>query len=149
MTAERPRRETGRATGDFGKVYSGGEFDLLDVDAEDFLAAVDVGKGDGDLAVETTGTQQRGVEHVRAVGGGDDDDAFLGVEAVHLDEQLVERLLALVVTTAHAVAAMASDGVDFIDENQAGRVFAALLEHVADAGRTDTDEHFDEVRAGD
>ena len=52
-------------------------------------------------------------------------------------------------TAAHAVAAMASDGVDFIDENEARRVFAALFEHVADARCADTDEHFDEVRAGD
>ena len=132
-----------------GEIDAGGELDLLDVDAEDFLAALHVGQVDGDLAVEAAGAQQRGVEHVRPVGGGDDDDALLGVEAVHLDEQLVERLLALVVTAAHAVAAVAADGVDFIDEDQAGRVFLALLEHVAHAGGADADEHFDEVRTGD
>jgi hypothetical protein len=131
------------------EIHAGGQFDLLDVDAEDFLAAVHIGQADGDLAVETTRAEQRGVEHVRAVGGGDDDDALLGVEAVHFDEQLVECLLAFVVTAAHAVAAVAADGVDFIDENQAGRVLFALFEHVADAGSADADKHFDEVRAGD
>ena len=119
------------------------------MDAEDFLAAFDVGQVHGDLAVEAAGAEQGGVEHVGAVGGGDDDHAFLGVEAVHLDEQLVERLLAFVVAAAHAVAAVAADGVDFIDEDEAGRVFSALFEHVADAGGADADEHFDEVGAGD
>jgi hypothetical protein len=39
--------------------------------------------------------------------------------------QLVERLLALVVTAAEAGAAMAADRVDFIDEDDAGRVLLA------------------------
>ena len=45
-------------------------------------------------------TQQRRIENVRAVGRRDDDHAFVALETVHLDEQLVERLLALVVAAA-------------------------------------------------
>src|ERR1700687_4930246 len=45
------------------------------------------------------------IEHVGPVGGGDQDDAFVRLEAVHLDEELVERLLALVVAAAEAGAA--------------------------------------------
>ena len=95
------------------------------------------------------GRSKAGIEHVGAVRGGDDDDAFLRVEAVHLDEQRIERLLALVVAAAEAVAAMPADGVDFVDENQARRGFLALLEHVAHAARADADEHFHEIRAAD
>ena len=61
----------------------------------------------------------------------------------------IERLLAFVVTAADAVAAMPADRVDFVDENNAGRGFLALLEHVAHAARADADEHLDEVRAAD
>ena len=142
-------REPGSTAGNFGEIHPCGEFDLLDVNAEDFFAPVDVGQGDRDLAVETAGTQQRRIEHVRTVGGSDDDDAFLGVEAVHLDKELIECLFALVVTTAHAMAAMTSNRVDFIDEDQAGRVLAALLKHVADARGTDADKHFHEVGTRD
>ena len=95
------------------------------------------------------GTQQRGVEHVGPVGRGDDDDAFVLLEAIHLDQQLVERLLALVVAAAEARAAMAADRVDFVDEDDAGRILLRLLEHVAHAARADADEHLDEVRARD
>ena len=95
------------------------------------------------------GPQQRRVEHVGPVGRGDQDDAFVGLEAVHLDQQLVERLLALVVAAAEAGAAMAADRVDLVDEDDAGRVLLGLLEHVAHAGGADADEHLDEVRAGD
>jgi hypothetical protein len=91
----------------------------------------------------------RRVEHVGAVGRGDDDDALVGLEAVHLDEELVQRLLALVVTAAEARAAVATDGVDLVDEDDAGRVLLALLEEVAHAARADADEHLDEVRARD
>ncbi len=38
---------------------------------------------------------------------------FLGIKAVHLDEQGIERLFALIMSAAHAVAAMPAHGVDF------------------------------------
>ena len=119
------------------------------MDGEDLLAAVDVGARDDHLAVEAAGPQQRRVEHVGTVGRGDDDDAFIGLEAVHLDQQLVQGLLALVIAVAEAGAAMAADGVDFVDEDDARRRFLGLVEHVADAAGADADEHLDEVRAGD
>ena len=102
-----------------------------------------------DAAVEAAGAQDRGVEDVGAVGRGDDDDALVRLEAVHLDEELVQRLLALVVPAAEAGAAVAADGVDLVDEDDAGRVLLALLEEVAHAARADADEHLDEVGAGD
>ncbi len=101
-----------------------------------------------DLPVEAAGAQQRRVEHVRAVGRGDQDDAFVRLEAVHLDEQLVQRLLALVVAAAKARAAMPADGVDLVDEDDARRILLRLLEHVAHAARADADEHLDEIGAG-
>src|SRR5438270_4575923 len=115
--------------------------------AEDLLATVDVGSRHDDLSVETAGTQKRGVEHVGAVGRGDDDDALVGLEAVHLDQQLVEGLLALVVAVSEAGTAMASDGVDLVDERDTRRRLLGLITHVAHAACTDADEHLDEVRA--
>ena len=44
---------------------------------------------------------------------------------------------------------MAPDGIDLIDEDDAGRVLLGLLEHVAHARGADADEHLDEVRSGD
>ena len=122
---------------------------VADMHLEDLLAADDVRVRHHDLAVEAARTQQRRVEHVGTVGRGDEDDAFIGLEAVHLDQQLVQRLLALVIAAAEAGAAMAADRVDFVDEDDAGRVLLGLLEHVAHAAGADADEHLDEVRTGD
>ena len=44
---------------------------------------------------------------------------------------------------------MAADGVDFVDEHDARRVFLSLLEQVAHARGADADEHLDEVRTAD
>src|SRR4051794_17740114 len=119
------------------------------VDLEDLRAPLAVGTVHDDLAVEAARAQQRGVEDVGTVGGGDQDDVVLHLEAVHLDEQLVERLLALVVTAAEAGAAVAPDGVDLVHEDDAGAVLFGLLEEVAHAAGADAHEHLDEVRAGD
>ncbi|CAM3908256.1 hypothetical protein STAL104432_30540 [Streptomyces albus] len=141
--------ETGGTAGDRAQVHVGRHGLALLVDLEDLQPALHVGAVDGDLPVEAAGTQQGGVQDVGPVGGGDQDDAALDVEAVHLDQQLVERLLALVVTAAHAGAAVTADGVDLVDEDDGRRVGLGLLEQVADAGGAHTDEHLDEVGAGD
>ena len=52
---------------------------------------------------------------------------MLRVEAVHLDEQLVQRLLAFVVTAAEPGAAVATDRVDLVDEHDRRRRVLRLL----------------------
>jgi len=118
------------------------------VDAQDLFAAHHVGVRHHDLTVEAARTQQGGVEHVGPVGRSDDDDALVRIEAVHLDQQLVQRLFALIVTAAEARATMASDRVDFVDEDDARGVLLGLFEHVAHAAGADADEHFHEVGTG-
>ena len=101
------------------------------------------------MAIEATWAKECGIEDIGAVGGGDNDDAFLGIKAVHFDEESVESLLTFVVSSTHSVTAVAADGVDFVDENQARGGFFALFEHIADATGADADEHFHEVGATD
>ena len=43
---------------------------------------------------------------------------------------------------------MPPDGIDLVDEDNTGSTLLALLEQVTDAARAHSDEHFDEVRAG-
>ena len=116
---------------------------------QDLDAALHVRAVEDDLAVEAAGPQERRVEHVGPVRGGDDDDVRVRVEAVHLDEDLVEGLLALVMAAAQAGAALASDRVDLVDEDDARRIALGLVEQVADAAGADADEHLDELRARD
>ena len=114
---------------------------------EDLLPSGEVRPVDHDLSVETAWPEERGVEDVRAVGGCEHDDPALRIEPVHLDEELVQCLLALVVAASQACAALPTYGVDLVHEDDAGRVLLGLLEEVTDAAGADTDEHLDEVRA--
>ena len=126
-----------------------GQGDVPGVDLEDLQAALLGRPVDGDVAVEPAGAEEGGVEDVGPVGGGQDDHALVGGEAVHLGEDLVERLLALVMPPSEPRAPDSADGVDLVDEQDAGAVLLGRLEHVADPAGPDPDEHLDELGARD
>src|SRR4026209_282587 len=91
------------------------------------------------------GPQQRRVEDVGPVRGRDQDDVVLQFEPVHLDEELVQGLLALVVPAAEPGAAVAADSIDLVHEDDARGGLLGLLEKVADARGANADEHLDKV----
>ena len=112
-------------------------------------AAINIGCVDNHLPVEAAGPQQCAIEHVGTVGRGQQDYAHVGFKAIHLDEQLIERLLTLVVYGTDVHAPLAADRVQFIDEDDAGRLSFRLLEQVAHPRGADTDEHFDKIAAAE
>ena len=138
-----------RAARQHGKIDVVAQRNLLGVHPQDGFAPLHVGTAHHHAPVETAGPQQRRIQHVGPVGGGHQDHAFVRFEAVHLHQQLVQGLLALVVPAAQARAAMPAHGVDFIDEDDAGRVLLALLEQVAHAAGAHAHEHLHEIRTGD
>ena len=103
------------------------------VDLEDRFTALKVRGFDGDLAVETAGAQQSRVEDIRAVGCGDEDDVRALIEAVHLNEKLVEGLFALVVASADARASVTADRVDLVNEDDRRRCFLRTFEKITHA----------------
>ena len=52
-------------------------------------------------------------------------------------------------TAAEAGAALATDRINFINKDDAGRVLLRLDKQITDTGRADTDKHFNEVRTAD
>ena len=105
-----------------------------------------VGRVDDDLPVEPSRSQQRRIEHVRPVRGGQDHHALVAGKAVHLGQDLIQRLLALVVTAERtSAAARAADGVDLVDEDDRRRDLARLAEELANAAGSHADDHLDEL----
>ena len=100
------------------------------------------------MPVEPTRSQQCGIEDVRPVGGRDHDHIRAAVEPVHLDQDLIQRLLALIVAAAETRTALTTDRVDLIHEDDARRGPLGLVEEIANPARADADEHLDEFRAG-
>ena len=110
---------------------------------------VEIGIAQHDLAIEAARAQQRGVEDLRPIRRRHDDHGILGVglEAVDLRQELIQRLLPLVVGDQSDAATTAlTDGVDLVDEHDRGRGGPGLLEQIAHARRADADEHLDELR---
>src|SRR2546428_84508 len=108
----------------------------------------EVGAVEDHLTIEAAGPEQRRVQDFGPVRGRQDHDAVLGVEAVELREELIQGLLALV-AAAHERAdpARLPQSIELVDEDDARGLLLGLGEEVADAGRSHTDEHLDEVRA--
>src|SRR5579859_7998051 len=128
-------------------VQFAGDLDRLEMYFEDGLATLEIGFVDGDLPVETAGTQQRGVEYVGTVGGCQHDDAAVTAKTIHLHEQLVQGAFAFVIAHDGILTAGAADGVDLVDEDDTGSLLPGLLEQIAYAAGAYPDKEFNEVGA--
>ena len=121
---------------------------ILGVDAQDRLSASDIGQTDNDLTVESSRSQKRRVQYIRTVGRRKDDYAFIQSESIHLHQHLIERLLSFVMAAAQTCASASAHRVDFIDKDNARRIFLRLFEQISHSGSADTDEHLHEIRTG-
>ncbi len=116
---------------------------------QDAFASANVWTRHDDTTVKASGTKQCRIKNVRPIGRSHQYDAIVGFKAVHFDQELIQGLLALVVAAAKSCAAMTTDCINLVNEDDTRRVLLSLLEEVAHAGCADADEHFNKVRAGD
>ena len=140
----RPREADGSSRDDLD-VEVRRHLHVLHVDPQDLFASPDVWLVDQHLTIEPSGAEEGGVEHLGPVGRAHDDDALPPVEAVHLGQELVERLLALLVAPERALHARLSQRIQLVDEHDARRLGLCLLEEISDPGRADANEHLDEL----
>ncbi len=75
------------------------------------------------------------------------------LEAVHLREELIERLLALVVAAADARPALSSHRIDLVNEDDRALLALGLFfgpsEEITHPGRAHSHEHLHEITARD
>src|SRR5262249_36962220 len=140
--------EAGRQPGDLVEIDVRGKLNFGDMHLQDFQPSGAVGAVDHHLAVKSSRAQQGRIEHLWAVGGGEQDHSHARIEAIELGKQLVERLLLLVIAAERAGHAAAPQGVELVYEDDAGRRAPRLLEQVADPCGADADEHLDKLRPG-
>ena len=119
-------------------VGAGGEVIQIDVvgqartgrgEGEQGAAGGQVRQGDLDLAGQPPAPEQGGVEHVAAVGGADHEDAPIFDQAVHLVQELVDDLVAVLVDAAGAGR---QQGVDLVQKDDGGGLGAGLVEEALD-----------------
>ena len=119
------------------------------MDAEDRLPPAAVGQFHQDLAVETAGAQQGGIQHVGPVSGRQQDHAGVVFKAIHFGEQLVEGLLPFVVAAADASPPLAAHRVDFINKNDARGLGLGLAEQVPHPAGPHPHKQLHKFRGGD
>src|ERR671930_1395523 len=100
------------------------------MDAEDTFAARAVRQADLHVAIETARPEKNRIRHVRTVRRRENDDLVPVVEPIHLDQELVERLLALVVHGADTSASSATDSIQLVDEDDGWRGHLGLSEEI-------------------
>mmetsp|Transcript_19631 Transcript_19631/g.47518 ORF Transcript_19631/g.47518 Transcript_19631/m.47518 type:complete len:362 (-) Transcript_19631:881-1966(-) len=147
--AAESRGQGGHALGDVLHVQPLSQRHGLEVHHEDLLTLPDIGLVDGDLTIESPRTQQSRVQDVDPVSTSQHHDIRLGGEPIHLHEQLVQRVLTLIIATPaeSALTTLAAHGVDLIDEDDRRGLLASLLKQVAHTGGTHTHEHLHEITA--
>src|SRR5574344_2374143 len=100
---------------------------VLRMDAENSLASLHIGAVYHDLAVKTARAEKRRIKNVRPVRSRKHDESLFIVETVHLHEELVQPLFAFVIA-AEIIRTAFSDGIYFIDKDDARSLFARRLE---------------------
>ncbi len=137
-----------RAVGDRREFLRVGQRQVLRMDAEDRAPPRPVRQRQLDMPVEASGPEQRRVEHVRPVGRSQHHHRLAPAETVEFGQDLVQRLLALVMAAAEPRAAGPADAVEFVDEDHRRGDLARGFEHLAHPPGADADEDLDEFRAG-
>ena len=122
-------------------------FDLLRVNLQNGFTTRKVGQLHRNAAVKAAGARQRGIKRFRTVGRRQNDHTVVALKAIHFGQQLIQGLLALVVAAELAVTLFA-DGIDLVNENDAGCLFLSLLEEVAHLRRAHANEHLHKFRTG-
>lgn len=92
---------------------------------QDLFTAFQIRKFYRNTAVETAGTQKGRIQGIRTVGGCQNNNALSSVETVHLGQQLVQCLLALIISGESAAVTLLADGINLIDEDDTRRFLIA------------------------
>ena len=129
------------------QIYRVVHLHILGMHLQDVHAALQIRAVHDDPPVKTAGTKEGRVQHLGPVRRAQHQAGRMAVEAVHLRQQLVQRLLTLVVSAQTGITAL-SNGVYLVDKNNAGGMLLRLLEQIPDTGSAHAHEHFHKIRAG-
>ena len=116
------------------RLYGRPNLDIFQMHLENSLPTRQVRTLESNLTIKTTRTHQCTIENIRTIGGGHDDDALVRTETIHFYEQLVERILTLIIATLEGVATTGTtDSINLIDEDDTRCFLPGLLEQIPHA----------------
>ena len=110
------------------------------------LTSCKVGEFGRNASVKTSRSEERRVERFGTVCSCENHNTLFAVKSVHLREELVEGLLALIIA-AYLTVTLFTDSIDLINEHNARSFLVRLTEQVTNLSRTHSDKHLNEFRA--
>ena len=119
------------------------------MDLENAFPSLDVRQRHHNLTIDATWAQKSRIQYIGTVGRSNENDSLVGFEPVHFDQQLIQGLFSFVVASSQTGTAMPSNGVEFINKDDAGSIFLPLLKKVSDPTRPHADEHLNKIRSAD
>jgi hypothetical protein len=84
------------------------------VDTQDAGTSLKVGKIDSDLTIKTARTEQRLIQNINTIGGGDSDNTRVSIETIHLYKDLIDSLFTFIVSSSISSSALTTDGINLI-----------------------------------
>ena len=87
------------------------------MDVENFCSFLDTGKTNLNLSVKATRSEKSRIKTITSVCSRKHNHRRVGLEAVHLHEQLVEGVVTLLVAATHSTATLLANSVDLVNEN--------------------------------
>ena len=82
------------------------------------------------LSVKSARSHKSAIQDVGSVGGCNDNDAGVALKAVHLCQQLVEGLLALIIATTNSSASRSANSVNLIYKDNAWCILLGLQANI-------------------
>ena len=107
-------------------------FDFLGVDFQNFFSAFQIRQFHRNSPVKSSRTKQSRIQRIRTVCRRENYDTFRRIESVHLGQQLVQGLLALVISGKSLAVTFLSYRINLINKYNTRRFFIRLLKQVAD-----------------
>mmetsp|Transcript_26590 Transcript_26590/g.48252 ORF Transcript_26590/g.48252 Transcript_26590/m.48252 type:complete len:366 (-) Transcript_26590:152-1249(-) len=105
-----------------------------------------VGQVYSNFTVKTSGTKKGCIKNIHAIGGCNSDDSRVSIETVHLHQNLIDGLFSLIITSSKTCTTLPSDGINLINENNAGRILLRLRKDITNTRGTHTHKHLHKFR---
>lgn len=96
------------------------------------MLGFEVGDGEFNFSIDTSGPDEGWIEAFYFVGGHDDFDFGVGVETVQLIEEFEHSSLDFFLSSGVGVVSFCTDGINFINEDDGRGVFLCGLEEFSD-----------------
>ena len=140
---------SGHQLRDLLKVNPAGQVHLPRMDLENVETSILIWRRELDLAVNPSWSQESRVQDVDSVRGHDNLDVLRGLKSVQLVEQLQHGSLDLGISSTSGLDPGRPNGVDFVHEDDGGRVLPGHDEELSNHSGALADELLDQLRSRD